>query len=332
MNNNKPINNKWSFDKENRKPYDKSYIENKIISYNNIYITEAKKYIEKHFNNNFGLIEIIYYPITHKETKTHLQKFIKEKLETFGKYQDVISKNIIYGSHSILSPMLNIVLITPKEIIKEVLKYYNKNNTNITTVEAFIRQIIGWRSYVRFIYYFHGDEIIKMNNFKHLNNLPNNWYTGKTDLNIINDMIIKVKKYAYLHHIERLMIMGNFGFLNQIHPLYLYDWFMICFIDSYEWVMVANVFGMSQYALTNISMTTRPYICSTNYIKKMSNYKNCEWFDLWNSLYWYTIYKHQIIFNKIYSTVIQVNHVLSMKNDLFKNYIKTAKQYLIKNY
>jgi deoxyribodipyrimidine photolyase-related protein len=141
-------------------------------------------------------------------------------------------------------------------------------------------------------------------------------------------MIIKVNKYAYLHHIERLMIMGNFGLINQINPLQIYDWFMICFIDSYEWVMVPNVFGMSQYALTNISMMTRPYLSSSNYIKKMSDYKKSNWFDIWDSLYWYFIHKHKNILNKIYSTTMQVKILMKMTKEKSDYYFNNAKKIL----
>ena len=332
-NNDKPILNKWSFDKENRNPYDKNYKEIKITTYENEYINEAKKYVNKHFPENFGLIDEFYYPITHEETKKHLKIFIKKKLETFGKYQDGISNKVVFGSHSVLSPMLNIGLITPKKVIIEIIKYYKKNNNNIVTVEAFIRQVIGWRSYVRFIYHYHGSEMLKMNNLKHKIKLDETWYTGETKINIIDDMIIKAKKYAYLHHIERLMIMGNFGLLNQIDPLELYDWFMICFIDSFEWVMVPNVFGMSQYALkeTDIIMMTRPYICSSNYIKKMSNYKNSNWFEIWDSLYWNFINKHKNILSKIYSTALQVKLLTNMTKDKLKNYLNIAKKILNSN-
>lgn len=324
---NKPLLDKWSFDKENRNPYDKSYTEMKIVTYNNEYIDEAKKYVNKHFPDNFGLVDEFYYPITHKETNKHLQIFIKKKLETFGKYQDGISDKVVFGSHSILSPMLNTGLITPKEVINETIKYYNKNNKDIVTVEAFIRQVIGWRSYVRFMYHYHGEEMLKMNYLNHKKKLPESWYIGNTKIDIIDDMINKVNKYAYLHHIERLMIMGNFGLINQIHPLELYDWFMICFIDSFEWVMVPNVFGMSQYALKDISMMTRPYMSSSNYIQKMSNYKKKDWFDIWDSLYWSFINKHKNILKKIYAVAMQVKILTKMTKEKLNYYLRTAKKY-----
>ena len=331
-----PIGGKWSFDKENRNPYDKNYNEDKIITYSNKYIEEAKNYIKKNFNNNFGLVEYIYYPITHEESRIHLKNFIKKRLDTFGKYQDGISKKVIFGSHSILSPLLNIGLITPDIVIDEVLNYYdnnndnnndNKNNKLLISVEAFIRQLIGWRSYVRFIYIYHGSEMKMMNRLNHKKKMPKSWYNNEgTKIRIVDDMIMKVRKYGYLHHIERLMIMGNIGLLLQINPKELYDWFMICFIDSYEWVMIPNVYGMSQYSLINISMMTRPYISSSNYIKKMSDYKKEDWYDKWDALYWNFVNNNREILKKIYAIAMQVKLLDKMDKPRLTNYIKIAKE------
>jgi deoxyribodipyrimidine photolyase-related protein len=321
-----PIGGKWSFDKENRNPYDKNYNEDKIITYSNKYIEEAKNYIKNNFNNNFGLVEYIYYPITHEDARIHLKNFIKKRLETFGKYQDGISNKVIFGSHSILSPLLNIGLITPDIVIKEVLYYYNTNNKSLVSVEAFIRQLIGWRSYIRFIYIYHGSEMKTMNRLNHKKKLPKSWYNEGTKIRIVDDMITKVKKYGYLHHIERLMIMGNIGLLLKIDPKELYEWFMICFIDSYEWVMIPNVYGMSQYSLINISMMTRPYISSSNYIKKMSNYKKEDWYDKWDALYWNFINDNREILKKIYAIAMQVKLLDKMETSRLSNYIKIAKE------
>lgn len=328
MNGDKPIGDKWSYDKENRNPFGKDYKEEKIKTYTNEYITEAKEYVNKNFKNNFGNTENFYYPITHEETREHLKIFIIKRFETFGKYQDAISKKVIFGSHSVLSPMLNIGLITPITIITEVMNYYKNNTNTLISTEAFIRQLIGWRSYVRFIYIYHGEEMMKMNNLNHHNKLPKSWYNSTGNLPIINDMILKAKEYAYLHHIERLMIMGNFALLLQIEPNEIYKWFMTCFIDAYEWVMVPNVYGMSQYSLKSISMMTRPYISTSNYIKKMSDYKNEKWFNLWDALYWYFLLTHSELLNNIYAFKAQINLLKRMDENKKENYIKLAKTIL----
>lgn len=323
---NKPINNQWSFDKENRNPYDEDYHEGKIKTYNNKYIVEAKEYINKHFPKNFGSFDEFYYPITHEESLKHLHNFIKIKLNSFGKYQDGVSTKVVFGTHSVLSPLLNVGLLTPKIVLNEVMKYYNKDN--IANIEAFIRQLIGWRSYTWFMYHFHGNDMKKMNKFKHMNKINQTWYQGNTGILPIDHLIKKVEKYAYLHHIERLMYIGNFAFLMEIKPTEIYKWFMICFIDSYEWVMISNVYGMSQYSLEGISMMTRNYISSSRYIKKMSDYEDGEWAKIWDALYWRSINKHQNIFSKIYSLAMQVKIWNKMGKKQQNEYLKIATNYV----
>jgi deoxyribodipyrimidine photolyase-related protein len=296
-----PVGDKWSFDKENRNPFDKNYKEDKIKTYSNVYLKEAKEYVNKNFKNNFGNIDKFYYPISYEETMEHLKEFIIKKFETFGKYQDAISKKVIFGSHSVLSPMLNIGLITPAIIISEVMNYYHHNPKNLVSVEAFIRQLIGWRSYTRFIYIYHGKEMMKMNYLNHKYKLPKSWYNKndneQNEITIIKDMIEKAREYGYLHHIERLMVMGNFALLLQIDPNDIYEWFMICFVDAYEWVMVPNVYGMSQFADGGL-MSTKPYVSGSNYLMKMSDYPKGPWQEIWDALFWRFLDIHRVFFLK----------------------------------
>lgn len=325
MNGDKPIGGQWSFDKENRNPYDDSYLESKIKTYQNKYVKEAIAYINKHFPHNFGNNEVMYYPITFKEAETHLKDFLKQRLPLFGKYQDGVRRDVVFGTHSILSPLLNTGLLTPKHVLHESLKHYDKKN--IASLEAFIRQLIGWRSFMRFMYHYHGQDMIDMNYLNHTNKVPKSWYTQdpKTNLTVIDTLINKAYDYAYLHHIERLMYMGNFMLLTMMHPKDVYKWFMVCFIDSYEWVMVPNVMGMSQYSLKNISMMTRPYFSSSNYITKMSDYEKNE---VWDALYYNFINKHQQMLSKIYATAMQVKHWKAMSSDKKKDLLNTAKKYI----
>lgn len=330
---NKPMYGQWSFDKENRNKFDKSYEEPKTLKIqNNKYITEARKYINKHFKNNFGDDENMVYPIDHKSAKKLFNDFIKYRLETFGKYQDAVSENIIFGSHSVLSSSINIGLITPKYIIKKTLEYFdNLNETKkkevINSVEGFIRQVIGWRSFTRFMYQYNS-QMYDMNRLKHKNKINNNWYNATTDIKPIDILINKAKKYAYLHHIERLMYIGNFSLLTNIDPKEIYKWFMICFIDSYEWVMISNVMGMSQFSLTNISMMTRPYFSSSNYILKMSDFKKDNWCDIWDGLYYKFINDNRDILKKIYATASSVGHWNRKSKEEQKELLKIANNYI----
>lgn len=320
--NNKPFypgiskTNKWSFDDKNRNKFPKDYSENKIKTYNNKYILKAKLIIKKKYKNSFGNDDNIYYPCTHKEALQHFKMFLKYKLDNFGEYQDAISQNIIFGNHSNISALLNIGLLTPLEVINFIIQYYNKSKNKkfiINSVEGIIRQIIGWREYMRFIYYFYNNQIFNTKIISLNNNLPKSWFEATTDLNILNNIIFKLKNYAYLHHIERLMIANNLMYLYEINLKDIYNWFMICFIDSYDWVMIPNILmninSLENFSKNGIQYMTRVYLASDNYIKKMSDYKDKNDFSRINDLYWKFIKKNKKILKKDYGLASQVARI-----------------------
>lgn len=342
MKNKKPLYNKLSFDHNNRKKFDNSYIESSIPKNNTSdYINEAKDYVLKNWNDNFGSTDNFIYPINHNQAKELFKNFVKYKISSFGKYQDATSTNINFGSHSLLSSSLNIGLINPKYVLNKILKAFDKLNSDakkkaISNVEGFIRQLIGWRSYVRFIYIYHGKDMLKENKLEHNNKLSNSWYDGTTGIYPIDFLIKKVEKYAYAHHIERLMYLGNFALLCEIKPKDIYEWFMICFIDSYEWVMVANVFGMSQYSTSSIKIMTRPYFSSSNYIKNMSDFKlnaydkinGYYWNEIWDALYYNFINNNYNILKSIYATARNVSHWDKKSKTEQNKLLKIAKEFL----
>ena len=312
MNKDQPVYNTWSFDKENRNPFDKDYEEDNIISYDNKYIRESKKYINSNFEKSFGSFDKMYYPINHKDSEKHLNRFIKNRLEYFGKYQDSISKDVVYGEHANISALLNIGLLTPEYVINTILKYFYKSNNKkelINSVEGIIRQIIGWREYMRFIYKIGNNDIVKHDALQSTKSIPKNWYIGNTELEILNHYIEKVQNYAYLHHIERLMIINNLSILYEIKYKDIYNWFMICFIDSYHWVMVPNLKMNLNSLNTNIKFMTKIYLASDNYIRKMSNFNNKKDFEYINTLYWNFIKKHKNILKNEYSIKSQINRI-----------------------
>jgi deoxyribodipyrimidine photolyase-related protein len=313
--NNKPLYNKWSFDTENRQKFPKNYIENKIAQYNNKYLKYATKYINQNFPNSFGIINNYYYPCTHNDAIKHLKHFINNKIQSFGNFQDAISDNVIYGYHSNISALLNIGLLTPKEVIDLIIKYFNSSNNKkeiINSIEGIVRQIIGWREYMYFIYTFYSTDIININYINLNNSLPNSWYTGKTELSLLNNIILKVQNYAYLHHIERLMIINNLMYLYQIKFKDIYKWFMTCFIDSYDWVMIPNILMNVNSLDSNLKYMTRVYISSDNYLKKMSNYNNKNDFKIINKLYWDFIKKNKNVLKKDYGLASQVKKILNI--------------------
>jgi deoxyribodipyrimidine photolyase-related protein len=276
--NGKFIGNKLSYDTENRLPYNPDVEIPDMISKNNKnkkkqqkYINEGIKYIEEKFNNNIGSLENYkYLAFSGEEANEYLDNFIKKRLIHFGDYQDAFSLKDIFLFHSNLSHIINIGLLRPLDVIKKIEEVYNKNTKiGLNNVEGFIRQILGWREYSRFLYEFYYDKLKYGNFMKSNNKLTNDWYDGTTGWSPIDITIKKAFNYGYLHHIERLMIMGNIMNLMKFHPDEVYKWFMEFAIDSYDWVMVNNVYGMILYADGGLT-TTKPYIASDNYLVKMS--------------------------------------------------------------
>ena len=300
--NNTPKGNKWSFDKDNRKKIPKGVIlpgAPQILSGDDIEL--AKKYINKYFSENYGDMNLIY-PIDHKQAKYNLTKFIKTKLKYFGQYQDASQKENAFLYHSVLTPSLNIGLITDMDIIRAIKKITTFTSISIASIEGFIRQVIGWRNYIYSIYIL-APEIQNLNFFKHKKKLSDKWWT-EIGIDPIDDIIQnKIVKYAYTHHIERLMYLGSYMLISEIDPKEVYRYFMEWAIDAYEWVMIGNVYGMSQFSDGGITMK-RPYICSSAYILKMSNYKRGKWCSKWDNLYHAFINKHKKFFSHTYGYYI----------------------------
>ena len=289
----KPLHDKWTFDTENREKMPKNLeVPNPKFFGQNEYVFEAKKYIEKHFPENIGEIENFIYPISHKEAAASLHDFLRKRLQNFGPYEDAISQENEFNFHSLLSSSINIGLLTPEEVIRETLIFSEDNKVHFPSLEGFIRQIIGWREFMMIVYERDGVKERNSNYFHHNRKLPKSFYEGTTGIKPVDDAIKKVIKYGYSHHIERLMILGNFMCLCEIDPDEIYKWFMEMYIDSYDWVMVPNVYGMSQFADGGL-ITSKPYVSSSNYILKMSDYKKDEWCEIWDGLFWRFLHKNK---------------------------------------
>jgi deoxyribodipyrimidine photolyase-related protein len=325
---NKPVGGKWSFDADNRKKVPKG---TPIPKYKhpteNKYITEAKDYVEKNFKRNYGDIDSFYYPITHKKAEEHLNQFIQERFVLFGDYEDAIVKEEHWLWHSVLTPMLNIGLLCPKQIINEVLKAHSAQHFPLNSLEGFIRQILGWREFIRGIYTLDGVKQRTTNHFGYSRKIPKSFWTGDTGIVPIDQTIQKLLKTGYSHHIERLMVMGNFMMLCEFDPDEVYQWFMEMYVDAYDWVMVPNVYGMTQYADGGL-MTTKPYCSGSNYILKMSDYKKGEWCKTWNALYWRFIYVNQEEFAKNRRMSMMVNLARKMEGPKMDEQVKIAEEFL----
>ncbi len=293
----KPTGGAWTFDTENRKKYPAKKTA-PFVQFPDIdpYYIEAKKYVETHFSKHLGSItDSPLYPTNFKITKAWLDQFFKERFNDFGIYEDAIVADNSILNHSVLTPMLNVGLISPKEIIDACLLYAKENKVPINSTEGFVRQIIGWREFIRGVYITRGSEERTTNFWKFKKKIPASFYTGTTGIPPIDITIKKVLETGYCHHIERLMVLGNFMLLCEFDPDEVYRWFMELFIDSYDWVMVTNVYGMSQFADGGL-MASKPYISGSNYLMKMSNYKKGEWQAVWDGLFWRFMNSHRDFF------------------------------------
>lgn len=294
----KPIGGRWSFDKDNREKMPDSVVVPSVSkARTNAYVKEAVRYVQKHFKGNPGEITTIY-PSTFSAARLWYESFLNDRFKNFGAYQDSMVQGEAFLFHSLLSPILNIGLLTPRYVVDRALEYAKIGGIPLNSLEGFIRQIIGWREFVAGMYQFQGKAQKRSNFFRLNKSIPPAFYQGSTGIMPVDDVIEKVLKNAYAHHIERLMILGNCMLLCRISPHEVYRWFMELFIDSYDWVMVPNVYGMSQYADGGI-MVTKPYISGARYILSMSDYQEGEWSEIWTSLYWsfVTDYKGAIMTN-----------------------------------
>lgn len=283
----KPVGGKWSFDADNRKKYP-TQAKPPVVSFpsKDKYWNEAREYVNQHFPKSPGSINAAFtYPRNAVQAEQWLRHFIKERFNTFGDYEDAIVKDEAILHHSVLTPMLNTGLLTPKQVIDEVLAQADHYKIPLNSLEGFIRQIIGWREFIRGVYVMKGRQQRTTNFWKFNREMPRAFYEATTGIEPVDATIRKVLETGYCHHIERLMILGNFMLLCRIHPDAVYRWFMELFIDAYDWVMVPNVYGMSQFADGGL-MATKPYISGSSYILKMSNYKRDAWCDVWDALFW----------------------------------------------
>ena len=325
----KPTGGKWTFDTENRKKYPaKKTPPNIQFPDTNPYYNEAKKYVRTHFSENLGnLTEYSLYPTNFEDTNNWLQNFFEQRFMEFGVYEDaIIAENSILN-HSVLTPMLNIGLITPQIIIDRCLTYVKENNIPINSTEGFVRQIIGWREFIRGIYVSRGSEERTRNFWKFKNKIPASFYNGTTGIPPIDQTIKKIIQSGYCNHIERLMILGNFMMLCEFDPDEVYKWFMEYFIDSYDWVMVPNIYGMSQFSDGGL-MASKPYISGSNYIIKMSNYKKGEWQEVWDGLFWRFMHTQRDFFLSNPRLGMLVRMFDKMPQDKRENHIKNAEKYL----
>ncbi len=299
-----PVGGKWTFDTENRKKIPASVsIPNIQFPASNEFLVEALDYVSTHFNQNPGSLASIraeghpFFPINSADTKIWFESFLHTRFAQFGDYEDAMVASETFLFHSALTPMLNVGLITPAKILEQALSFGKKNKIPINTIEGFVRQVMGWREFIRVIYQHAGSKQRTSNFWNFQRKIPGSFYQGKTGIVPIDQTIQKLLHTGYNHHIERLMILGNFMLLCEFEPNEVYRWFMEMYVDSYDWVMVPNVYGMTQFADGGL-MTTKPYISGSNYLMKMGDWSKGSWQIIWDGLFWRFMDKHRDFFSK----------------------------------
>jgi deoxyribodipyrimidine photolyase-related protein len=296
-----PTGGRWSFDVENRRRLPKGYVEPRLPEVaTSPHEPAVRALIATHFADHPGALGPLWIPFDHAGADTWLQCFLQERLDGFGPYEDALSQHQDTLHHSLLSPLLNIGLLSPAALIEATLEHVHARQecgqpVPIASLEGFLRQVIGWREFVRGIDRVHGGRQAAANFWNHRRLLAPCWNDATTGLPPLDAAIGRVNRLAYTHHIERLMVLSNLMLLCEIHPGEVHRWFMERFLDSYEWVMGPNVYGMGQMSDGGI-FATKPYICGSNYILKMGDYSRGPWCAIWDGLYWRFIDRHRAFF------------------------------------
>lgn len=322
-----PLHGSWSFDEENRKKLPKGInIPDQPTSHPTDHTEKVKQLVDELFPDHPGSTENFRWATTRRQVLYLLDDFLKKRFENFGPYEDAISSREAFVFHSVLSPYINMGLVTPDEVVDKALEFYQEHDTHYPSVEGFVRQIIGWREFMRGIYHEY-DQEFNQNHFNQKRKMKSCWYDGTTGIPPLDDAIKKANKYGYTHHIERLMVLGNIMLLCEIDPKEVYKWFMEMYVDSSDWVMVPNVYGMSQFADGGI-FATKPYIGGANYIKKMSDYGKGNWEDVVNGLYWRFIEENQETFANNQRMSMMVATLKKMNAEKKEKIFKAANRFI----
>lgn len=292
----KPVGGRWSFDEDNRKklPKDLTPPELAPISSEPI-VAEVSALVSDQFADHPGSVEGFQWPVTRQQALVRLDDFLHQRLAQFGPYEDAISQRSTTLYHSVLSPMLNAGLLTPGEIVQRTLAIADEQDIPLQSLEGFIRQVIGWREFIRGIYQHFSAQQSSSNFWQHQRQLTDAWYDGETGIEPLDVAIVEARESGWSHHIPRLMVVANLMTLCEIHPKEVHRWFMEMYVDSSSWVMGPNVYGMGIFSDGGI-FATKPYICGSNYLLKMSDYKKGPWCDVMDGLYWRFIDRNRDFF------------------------------------
>ena len=340
MNDGKPVGGKWNYDQSNRQRYDGAVTLPETCLFSND-VSDIVAMLDRCQVRTFGRIDPqrLIWPVTRKQALQQLQAFVDQRLSHFGTYQDAMTTENGFLFHSLLSFALNAKMLNPMEVIQAAFDRFQSTSgeaVGIAQLEGFVRQILGWREYMRGIYWAHMPAYASMNHFGHSAHLPDYYWTGDTRMNCLRSVICQSLEHAYAHHIQRLMITGNFALLAGIHPDEVDHWYLGIYIDAIQWVEIVNTRGMSQFADGGM-VATKPYVSSANYIHKMSDYcDDCHY--QWrkntgdracpfNSFYWAFLHRHRQQLAKNPRVAMMFRTWDRMKDDKQRELLTQAENY-----
>ncbi|MGC6366574.1 MAG: cryptochrome/photolyase family protein [Candidatus Marinamargulisbacteria bacterium] len=324
----KPVGGQYSFDAMNRKKLPKNVtIPTRTLPEHDAITTDVINMVNNEFSDHPGDARDLWLPVTRSAALAWWTDFLDRYFNQFGDYEDAIDERDVWLFHSAIAPLLNIGLLTPNEVVQSALEH--QDTVPINCLEGFIRQVIGWREFVYGIYSEFDAQQHDTNFFNHTRRMGEVWWTGTTGHDPVDHAIKTALKTGYTHHIERLMVLGATMLMCELLPMDVYDWFMSMYADSSDWVMGPNVFGMSQFSDGGI-FATKPYICGSNYIRKMSHYGTGDWCDIADGLYWRFIDKHRDFFTKNARMGLAVKTCDKMAADKKTRLFKAANAFITK--
>jgi deoxyribodipyrimidine photolyase-related protein len=287
-----PVGGRWSLDAENRETLPRDFEAPPAPRWAlDQEAAAVAGLVDREFPEHPGAASDLWLPTTRAGWLSWLDQFIDQRLADFGPYEDALSDQHDVIAHSVLTPALNCGLLTPGEVLARTLAAARRREIPLRSLEGFVRQLIGWREFVRGVYQGHSERQDSSNHWGHRRTLASCWRDGTTGLPPVDAAIRKALRLGWTHHIERLMVLSNAMFLCETDPREAHRWFMEMFVDSADWVMGPNVYGMGQNSDGGL-MTTKPYICGSNYLRKMGRYEKGEWCDVLDGLYWRFVLKH----------------------------------------
>lgn len=330
----KPLGGKWTYDSDNRDKFPKGQRPPGVtLPDNRTFVPGAKAYVQQHFGKNYGNTEppffqrAGFYPVTHAEAEAWLEEFLSVRFLLFGRFEDAMvpGEGLLY--HSCLAALLNTGLLTPKQVLEKALDAAVEYQVPLNSIEGFVRQLVGWREFIRAVYEREGRRQRTTNFWGFARKIPGSFWTGTTGLAPLDSVVQRVVQNGYAHHIERLMVMGNFFLLCEFNPGEVYRWFMELFIDAYDWVMVPNTYGMVSFADGGLMMT-KPYISGSNYLLKMGTWEKGPWQQTWDGLFWRFLHVHRNFFFGNPRLGMLVRSFDKMPADKRKSHLTAAEKFL----